>query len=448
MSKILTGNTNVAGSIQPTSVSNNDTLVGTISTSPNTAITASAVSQPSTQTTRGVVYSQDAPPLEYTGAESNSACVYVNNHEKTIQAEVKLQSLLGHTPSTAFPGNEGYKNTVDIENLQTEIDSCLNTVNELIDSNRIHTDKMNSAMSHLEELVEEYKQLCNSFTSTTNSEITTVRSKTCELSKKITALETKIASNQSRMDVLLSEEASERATTDDQLRTEIVDESVRATTAETELRSQLGVVTSNSQKALSELSALKSKTSSLNTMIESIINSRELNQVIPELQEQTALLQQEVESSKCLTEYELTNIRTLLDSIGVVAHNALIHTSGHDALIDELQKSDGSIKTALAGIETDTKNFTSEFKTTGKKLTSLIETLQSTMAHEIATRNEHDELQDNELENMNIRVANLQTDLTTLIHNIRTELKQMDKHLEDKVTNMKYEFIDGGTAPI
>lgn len=447
MSRILTGNTNATGTIQPTSLSNTDTLVGNVSGS-YVPVTASASTPSSTQTTRGVVHSQDAPPLSYTGVDSDSASVFVDNNEQTIQATVKIQSLLGHTPSTAFPGNEGLRNTQDIEKLQSSIASCLDTVNTLVQENKIHTDTMTTSMAQLESLVEEYKVLCTSITSATQSSLTAVNQATSNLSKKITQLESKIASNQSQTNVLLSEESSSRAVKDEELRVAIVDETSRATKAEVELRSLLGVVSTDSRRALSELDVLKGKAVSLNTMIESIRNSTELTQTLPELEAQASKLQQDLEESKHVTSQQLASIKSLLDRVGVVAHNALIQSSGHDADIADLQKTEGTLKTSIAEIETDTKNFTKEFRTTAKLLTTLIETLQSTVAFEKLNRDEHDELQDVELEDLNTRVSDLQTNLTELIHNIRKELKQMDEQLEDTITNIRYDFIDGGTAPV
>lgn len=447
MSKILTGTTNATGSIQPTSLSKDDTLVGNVSSS-YSPVTASASSASATKTTRGVVYSQDTPPLSYTGIESDSASVFVNNTDQTIQATVKIQSLLGHTPSTAFPGNEGLKNTQDIEKLQTSIVSCLDTVQTLVRENKIHTDTMTASMTQLEQLVGEYRTLCTSISSATQSSITSVNQTTNNLSRKVTQLESKIASNHLHAELLISDESKERATKDEELRVAIVDESTRATTVEDELKSQLGVVSTDSRRALSEIDVLKRKAITLNTMIEGIRNSTELNQTLPELKEQADKLQQELESSTHITKQQIETIESLLDRVGVVAHNALIHASGHDADIADLQKSDGTLKTAVAGIETDTKNFAKEFRTTAKLLTTLVETLENTVAAEKLNRDAHDELQDDELEDLNTRISDLQTNLTELIHNVRKELKQMDKQLEDTVTNMRYDFIDGGNAPV
>lgn len=447
MSTILTGTTNATGSIQPTSLSNDDALVGNVS-SAYSPVTASTSSASATQTTRGVIYSQDTPPLSYTGIESDSASVFVNNVDQTIQATVKIQALLGHTPSTAFPGNEGLKNTQDIEKLQTSIASCLDTVNTLVRENKIHTDTMTASMTQLEQLVEEYKTLCTSISSVTQSSITSVNQTTSNLSRKVTQLESKIASNQSHTDVLMSDESKERATKDEELRVAIVDETSRATTAESELRSQVDKVSADSKKALSDIDTLKNKAQTLNTLIEGIRNSTELNQTLPELKEQADKIQQELESSTHVTKQQIETIESLLDRVGVVAHNALIHASGHDSDIADLQKSDGTLKTAVADIETDTKNFAKEFRTTAKLLTTLVETLENTVAAEKLNRDAHDELQDDELEDLNTRISDLQTNLTELIHNVRKELKQMDKQLEDTITNIRYDFIDGGTAPI
>lgn len=445
MSRILTGTTNATGQIQPTSLSDESGLVANISTT-YSSVTGSTNS--TTQSTRGVVYTDDTPALQYTGMESDSASVFVDNYSKTIKADVKIQSLLGHTPSTAFPGNEGYRNTQEIEKLQSSIAACLDTVNNLARDNQAYTSTMSNAMSQLESLVEQYKKLCTSIHEETKSSVSVVNQANTNLSKKVIAIESQIASNQSTTDTRISAESRDRALLGDELRSSITEEVNRATSAESALSSQISTLTGTSNRTVAEVETLKSKALSLNTMIESIRNSEELTETLPDLQVKALQLQQELQSTKQVTTQQLNKIQTLLDNVGIVAHNALINSSEHDSAIVDLQKTEGALKTAVSNIESDTKNFIKEFQTTAKILTTLVETLESTVEHEKLSRQTQDELQDTELAELNTRVSTLQTDLTTLIHNVRTELQQMDKHLEYTVKNIRYDFIDGGNAPI
>ena len=67
---------------------------------------------------------------------------------------------------------------------------------------------------------------------------------------------------------------------------------------------------------------------------------------------------------------------------------------------------------------------------------------------EMQIRRESDDFHEDELARLELRISNLQNDLTKVIQNFVNEFRRADDELANRLTNVSYEFIDAGNAPI
>ena len=391
-------------------------------------------------------------PTEYTGVETDSMSINVDNNSRTISGEVKWINMIASTESEedafhAYPANKARIKFSDIDSsiseLRSSVSSCGKSCNESLSKVQGYVEEIESIQAALDEC----ESCCENLRMLLCEE--KKARKQAELTLK-TADSTNMLSLQGQIDTARSTiltELNSRLNTISQDNSEIKAETERAKSEEESIKARVTSVTNQSNANKSAIESVKSAYAKVAARI-STLESSDASAVASRNEAAIQELQKSISStsSKLNSDYEL-----VLDETSVIKDIQYKHESRITELTADVTES----KVALQGV-------TNKSNATEKKLTSLIKdhsllseknnkehsALLSKVLDEAYTRSETDAYHEQEIQRLEVRISNLQEDIARVIEALADEVRLRDAALQSEIDNIGFDFIDAGNAPV
>ena len=423
-------------------------LVGGVNTTVK-SFTAST-GEDSTYTAR--VTSVDSSPVEYSGLETDSLKINVDNSNHTISGEVKWIDMIASTEIQedayhAYPADKARLKFTKIQNALKELDAALIDLNDACSSSNQKVESYTNKIDTLRNLITDIQTSCSTISNNLSTEV----------------------SKRELADVRVEQDCDKKINNlRDELsgKIDIVDASVNSRLIE------VSQFSSNLDKEISrakdEESKLKSSVQTVQTSVKS--NTSLINDVKRTLQDASSRLATlELSDVSTITSDNTSRIKDLEEQLYLTKNNISIKYDSlteQDKKILEVQNKHSSELSAMRADVEQTKYDVKDCKSKTSKNTLDIQQLDSahsalvktnTSDHlaifdrlntESDTRRALYEYHDSELDRLEVRISDLQTDLIEVIQTLANELRSKDAEIENNLSNISYDFIDAGTAPI
>ena len=397
------------------------------------------------------VISNDSP-VYYGGAETDSLKIDVDNESRVISGEVKWKSMIAMNEAQedayhAYPAN---KAKLAFKELRAELDSLASSVSNLDES---CVNSVNKIMKYVDDLAAIQTELASCKTSLLdltgklNSERISREQADLKLRSSQTAAIEALNADMLQLTGMTQERLSAQ---DDQLSKNtlsISDESSRAVSAEEQLDKRVTALTKSLRQTDTSVQSMNLRVDSVNKRL-TALETVEPNNMLDTHTEQLAELGKELGNLSLKSDNAISALKSTTTTLSDVVyknsstlteiHNQLKHTKdivadvkqGHaqqDAVILDLQKKHTE----------DQANHVRQYTM-----------LANTVASESNIRRTADELHEQELARLEIRISNLQQNIYNIVQNLSEEFRAKDEELQETIEGARYSFIDGGNAPV
>ena len=405
-----------------------------------------------TQPFRATIVNTDAAPVEYTGLESDSMNINVDNSNRTISGEVKWRSMIATCEAEedayhAYPAN---KARVNFNSLSNTLTSIKNDVDMLENSCNKSTEHINRYVEDLDKLqaeLEACQEYCVVLRRALDVEIQTRELDHVKLRKTdsenfntlktdISNLTTQTVSRLDHQDKIL-----------DSSRTAVTAEESRARTAENKIEKNLQATNKILTETQGELKKLELETKELSGKIAQIQNSDPTSEIldhtsqIEKLSTEVAKLDSKLSTHVDSITKDTSKLRDL-----VYTHSADITTLTSN--VKQTAKTVEDIKNCQHQLNHDVESIQETQLQEIKKCADRFEVLATRISGESTIRRDTDTFHEEELARLELRISTLQSELVQVIQNLADELRRRDEELAENMSSITYDFIDAGNAPI
>jgi len=445
--KGLVGGTNTT----TTTVTASGNTTPAVTTEVNSTSTLSA-RLGATQTMSASAVSTTPVPVEYTGVESDSMYVTVNNTNRTISGEVKWRNMIATTEAEedanhAYPANKARINFGDIETKFATINRTLTTL----------SNSCTSAHQNVSQYVEELQQVqvelgqliqdCSNLNLNLTRESLARERKDTELQGKISDTKTQLDSSFENLQTVIYDRLNAQDNKISKNSVDVENETARAQEEESKLSRSI----QNTTKALlitqSDLTQMELRADSISDRVGKLENSGVVAKVGEHTQDIGDLKKQLTNVNMKLT----SNVDTVTDDVSRISDIVYKHDSKITSVESEVKEATSDLRDMkttnsrqdreLDAIEQRQQN---EEETRNRQFISL----SAMISGETEVRRSVDELHASELDRLEVRISTLQTRLFEIIENLGNELRARDEDLANNIQNVSYAFVDAGTAPI
>lgn len=448
--KGLVGGVNTATTSVSTSSNTADVTLQT-SVVDNTATPISA-SISGTKSYSASINSIESSPVEYTGLESDSMYIHVDNQNRTICGDVKWRNMIAVDESQedafhAYPANKARINFSDVSKTIQNIQSNMRTLEGSCKTSTENISKYVSDLARIQRDLEECQEYCSSLSAAIDAEITARELDRVTLRRTDSENFEKLTTEISNLTNLTTSRLEAQENLLNSTKDMITGETNRATKKEESISTQIQAVTRLVQDTQADLTGLSGKTSA----IESRITDLENQDPSDIISDHTERLDDQGRRIGHLSQQLSTEVTSLNAAVSKVRDLTYHHESQMNDLayeiqensddIRSLQQSSSDVSRMLSGVS---ETQTSEIELRKKQYAILASRIQG----EAQTRRESDNFHEYEIARLELRISNLQQDLIKVVQNFASELNWKYEELSNTMQNITFDFVDAGTAPI
>ena len=418
-------------------------------TQQGSAVTAS-VAAPASYTAS--VNAPEAATVDYVGQETDSVVITVDNKQRTIRGDVKWRSMLALTDaqedsSHAYLASKAKLKFQDVDSRLQQINNELVAVKETSTEAAAIVGQYDDELNRIDETIQTNKSAQDAIRRDLTAEISKRELEHLELrktdrelldtfKKDLMDLETRTSANLDQHGKLVEELAA-------LLETQGTSSKEDLEKTNTRVQQLTGLISG----VRGDLVDIQSAHQTLQEEFREFVSSTVMNDIvdysdtIAQLQFDLARLDATLDSSYAATQRTLDAINSF-----VVKHESRLtaltaEVKTYSQVVEHIESSQHATQ---QDVETLQKQFLKEVEDRLADIT----TLSAQLAGEMRIRRESDDFHEDELARLEVRISNLQSDLTKVIQNFVNEFRRADDDLANKLTNMSYEFIDAGNAPI
>lgn len=393
-----------------------------------------------------------AYPVEYTGRESDSLIISVDNASKTISGEVKWQNMIATSESEedayhAYPANKARLNFEEIGKSLTSLKSDVKSLDEACDGAADTILKYVQNLASIESELDECKKYCTQLRAALNQEISTRELDHVSLRRTASENFDTLKRDISGISTTMVERLDTQEGTIQLTRNDIAAEVARAKSEEDRLDQSLKVTNRFVSENKQGIAALRQDAAGLVSRIQVLESADVVNQTvdhtaaIQEIRQTLADTDLRLSSQLNTTAKDTTKIRDLQykHESAITGLTASLKTAEID--VENLKEESRDLKTAVTDLQSRSAEMTdSNANEHAYILTSVY--------NEAEVRRETDAYHEDELRRLEVRISTLQTELTQVIQALANELRNRDAELQESLTNISYDFVDAGNAPV
>ena len=415
---------------------------------------SSAVS--GTVTSTGRSYSANAvsmdSPVYYSGLETDSLKINVDNTSKTIGGEVKWQNMIAMNPLEedayhAYPAN---KANIMFNQLKSELASLASNVDNL---DKSCVSSVQTIMKYVDDLaaIQTEIEACNRSLVALNGAISSERiareQDDIRIKNSQTAAVDRLNQQMSQLVTLTQDQLNNQDAIIQRNTKSIQDETARAKASEETLDKRVQSIINTLNQVNISLSATDVRTDSLNTRINAIENSN-TGATLVDHSEQLVELSTDLSQLKLKSKTDIDSLKTQTSTLTDVVYknsskltevNNLLKCT--DDVLEELKQEHAEQQDSIAEIE---KKYEIEKNLRDDQYLALANNLMG----EANIRKTTADLHETELVRLEKRISNLQENMYNIVHDLGEEFRLRDQELLDNIENVSYSFIDGGNAPV
>ena len=418
-------------------------------TQQGSAVTAS-VAAPASYTAS--VNMPEAATVDYAGQETDSVVITVDNKQRTIRGDVKWRSMLALTDaqedsSHAYLASKAKLKFQDVDSRLQQINNELVAVKETSTEAAAIVGQYDDELNRIDETIQTNKSAQDAIRRDLTAEISRRELEHLELrktdrelldtfKKDLLDLEARTSANLDRHGKLV-EQLAALLDTQDVSSKEALDKT------NTRVQQLTGLISG----VHGDVIDIRSAYQKLQEEFHEFISSRVMDDIvdysatIDKIQFDLAALNTTLSST-----YETTQRALDALNVFVVKHESRLtgltaEVKTYSQVVEHIESSQHATQ---QDVETLQKQFLKEVDDRLADITSLSAQLMG----EMQIRRESDDFHEDELARLELRISNLQNDLTKVIQNFVNEFRRADDELANRLTNVSYEFIDAGNAPI
>lgn len=448
MAKGLVGGVN-STTTRVASSCNTSTSGVTVQTESNPEMSAT-IGELSTYSAR--ISNMPPAPVEYVGRETDSMYINVDNDLRTISGEVKWRNMIATNESEedayhAYPANKARINFSEIEKsvttLQDDVASLEQSCNTSVDTISKYVEELEA----IETSLNECKKFCTHLRQSLDQEIAARELDHVNLRRTAAENFNTLKEDVSRVTTDTVERLNVQEELIQSTRSSLTSETSRAKSEESRIEKSLyatnKVVSENKQG----IASLREDTVELVGRVQALENSDVVDktndhaEAIQELRQKIADTDFRLSGQYTTTAKETVKLRDIQ-----YKHESLITSLTADVKetekhVEDLQQDVSTLQSDVTGLQTSVT-----------ELADAKDTLHSHILNglrsEATIRRETDTFHEEELRRLEVRISTLQQELTQVIQALANELRNRDAELYESLTNISYDFVDAGNAPV
>lgn len=396
---------------------------------------------------------EDSAPAEYRGIESSSMYINVDNSARTISGEVKWRSMIAANESQedayhAYPANKARINFDSLSRALATVRADVGLLESSCKTSTTDVAKCVDDLARIEQSLQECQEFCVALRGALDSEISTRELEHIKLRKadaeNFNTLKTDVSNLATQtLERLDAQEGVVRSTKE-----AVSSEAARAKAEESRIESSLQATAKLLRDTRAEVDKLDSAAHNLSEQVTQLQNSDALGATIDQHTTQIDSLGTQLAS----LDLRLTSeAKEAVQEISNLQDRVYRHSSEITQTTCELKKTVDSIENlenAQQRIETDLELLQETQQQEIEKRDDQYSILATRISGEAKVRRETDVFHEDELARLELRISTLQSELVQVIQNLADELRFRDEELASDMTNITYDFIDAGNAPI
>lgn len=428
-------------------------LVGGVnSVTSNTSATSVTGTSGGESTYTARINNISAAPVEYTGRETDSMHINVDNTNRTISGEVKWRNMIASSASEedayhAYPANKARLNFEEINKSLTTLKSDVQSLEDSCDTSASTILKYVQDLANIEAELDNCKKYCAQLRASIDQEVSTRELDHVNLRRTASENFSTLKDDITNITNVTIERLDAQEGTLQSTREAVSLETSRAREEESRIEKSLQATNKFVSENKQGIASLRQDTNELIGRIQTLESVDIANQTV----DHTAAIQ-ELRQKLADTDFKLTGQYTTTSRETAKIRDIQYK---HESEITDLT---ASWKTAERDVE-DLRYDTDELKSGLESLRKDFDYTRDSnfnqhaqfigsVRDEAQIRRETDLYHEEELKRLEVRISTLQTELTQVIQALANELRNRDSELQATLTNITYDFVDAGNAPV
>lgn len=424
--------------------------VNSVTTNTSAPSVTGTAGSDSTYTAR--ISTMAAAPVEYTGRETDSMHINVDNTTRTISGEVKWRNMIAASESEedayhAYPANKARLNFEEIGKSLDSLKSDVESLEDSCDTSASTIMKYVQDLAKIETELDECKKYCTQLRTSLDQEISARELDHVSLRRTASENFNSLKDDISNVTAVTVERLDTQEGTIQATRDAVSSETLRARGEEARIEKSLQATNKFVSENKQGIASLRQDTAEIIGRLQTLESVDIANQTV----DHTAAIQ-ELRQRLADTDFRLTGqYTTTARETARLRDTQYKHESAITGLtagwktaerdVSNLQHDTEELKTTVESLQTD---FAETKDSNANEHAQIISSVHS----EAEIRRETDIYHEEELRRLEVRISTLQTELTQVIQALANELRNRDAELYASLTNISYDFVDAGNAPV